>query len=216
MALPESIGFVDAASLACRYMTAFHGVVDQARVRGGEWVAVHGACGGMGLSVVEIAAAIGANVIAVDIDDEKLVRARELGAVHTVNAAHADPIGAIRELTRGGAHVSVDAVGTAEACRASVLSLGIRGRHLQLGHTTQAERGEVALPIDIMMIKELEFSSAFGMQAQRFGTMLNMIEAGRLQPGKVVSRTIGLHEVSDILKAMETYDTTGVVVIDRF
>ncbi|MFD9066266.1 alcohol dehydrogenase catalytic domain-containing protein [Kitasatospora purpeofusca] len=214
--VPEGVGFTDVAALACRYMTAFHGVVDQARVRGGEWVAVYGAGGGTGLSTVEIAAATGANVIAIDITDDKLDAARALGAVHTVNAAATDPVEAVKTLTGGGAHVSVDAVGIAAACRNSVLSLRTRGRHLQLGHTTAAEQGDVALPIDVMMVKELEFVSAFGMQGQRFGTMLNMIAAGRLSPGRIVSRTVGLHEASEVLESLETYGPTGVVVIDTF
>ncbi|MEL5955722.1 alcohol dehydrogenase catalytic domain-containing protein [Streptomyces sp. CLV115] len=214
--VPESVGFVDVAALACRYMTAFHGVVDQARVRGGEWVAVYGAGGGMGLSTVEVAAATGANVIAIDITDEKLEAARALGAVHTINAAKDEPTEAVKTLTMGGAHVSVDSVGIAEACRNSVLSLRTRGRHLQLGHTTAAEKGDVALPIDVMMVKELEILSAFGMQGQRFGTMLNMIAAGRLNPGRIVTRTVGLHEASGVLESLETYGPTGVVVIDEF
>ncbi|MFD5084517.1 alcohol dehydrogenase catalytic domain-containing protein [Kitasatospora sp. NPDC058406] len=214
--VPEGVDFVDVAALACRYMTAFHGVVDQARVRGGEWVAVYGAGGGMGLSTVEIAAATGANVIAIDIREDKLDAARALGAVHTVNAATDDPAEAVKTLTGGGAHVSVDAVGIAAACRNSVLSLRTRGRHLQLGHTTAAEQGDVALPVDVMMVKELEFLSAFGMQGQRFGTMLNMIAAGRLAPGRIVSRTVGLHEASEVLESLETYGPTGVVVIDSF
>ncbi|HWN36494.1 MAG TPA: alcohol dehydrogenase catalytic domain-containing protein [Pseudonocardia sp.] len=216
VALPESLSSTDAASLGCRYMAAFHGVVDQARVRGGEWVAVHGAGGGMGLAAVQIAAAVGANVIAVDISDTKLAAARELGAVHGVHAGRDEPAEAIKQLTRGGAHVSVDAVGIAATCRASVRSLRTRGRHLQLGHTTPAERGEVALPIDVMMIKELEFLGAFGMAGQRFATMLNMIEAGRLDPGKVVSGTVSLAQAGGVLRSMESYETLGVVVIDQF
>jgi threonine dehydrogenase-like Zn-dependent dehydrogenase len=136
--------------------------------------------------------------------------------VHTVNAARDEPAAAIIELTRGGAQVSVDAVGIAAACRASVRSLRIRGRHLQLGHTTPAEQGDVPLPIDIMMVKELEFLSGFGMAAQRFGTMLTMIETGRLAPGKVVSGTVGLDRAGAVLRSMEDYGTTGVVVIDQF
>ena len=216
VALPESLSSTDAASLGCRYMAAFHGLVDQARVRGGEWVAVHGAGGGMGLAAVQIAAAVGANVIAVDISEDKLTAARAMGAIHSVNATRDEPTEAIKDLTRGGAHVSVDAVGTAATCRASVGSLRIRGRHLQLGHTTPAERGEVGLPIDVMMIKELEFLSAFGMAGQRFATMLNMIEAGRLDPGKIVSATVSLEQASEVLRSMGSYDTLGVVVIDQF
>lgn len=67
-----------------------------------------------------------------------------------------------------------------------------------------------------MMIKELEFLSAFGMAGHRYGTMLNMIEAGRLAPGRVVSRTVGLDQAGEVLRSMEAYQTLGVVVIDRF
>lgn len=214
--LPESISFVEAAGMACRYIAAFHGVVDQVDVRGGEWVAVYGAGGGMGLSAVQIAAAVGANVIAVDIAEDKLATARNLGAVHTVDASTQEPVEAVRELTRGGAHVSVDAVGVAASCRNSVMSLRKRGRHLQLGHTTRVEQGEIAVPIDVMLLNELRMIGAFGMQGQRFGDMLAMVEAGRLKPGEVVSRTVGLEQVSDVLASMGSYDTTGLVVIDQF
>ncbi|MEV7600521.1 alcohol dehydrogenase catalytic domain-containing protein [Kitasatospora sp. NPDC089797] len=214
--VPDPLGFTEVAALSCRYMTAFHGVVDQARVRGGEWVAVHGAGGGMGLATVEIAAATGANVIAIDLTEEKLAAARALGAVHTVNATESDPVEAVQTLTHGGAHVSVDAVGIAEACRNSVRSLRTRGRHLQLGHTTGAEQGDVPLPVDVMLVKELEFRSAFGMQAQRFGTMLAMIESGRLHPGRIVSRTVGLGGAGTVLAELAAYGPTGVVVIDDF
>jgi D-arabinose 1-dehydrogenase-like Zn-dependent alcohol dehydrogenase len=214
--LPDQLDYVGAASLGCRYIAAFHGIVDQARVRGGEWVVVHGAGGGTGASAVQAAAAVGANVIAVDITAEKLAFARDLGAVHTIDAGQVDVVEAVRELTDGGAHVSVDAVGLAKTCRASVDSLRIRGRHLQVGHTTSAEGGTVALPIDVMMVKEVEFLSAFGMAAQRFDTMLAMIETGRLDPRRVVTRTVALSDASTVLASMATFDTQGVVVIDTF
>jgi len=118
--LPDSLSFVDSAGLACRYMAAFHGVIDHANVRGGEWVAVHG-CGGMGLSAVQIAAAIGARVIAVDIQSAALAAARELGAMHIIDARTADPVAAIQTPTQGGAQVSIDALGVETTCRNSVL-----------------------------------------------------------------------------------------------
>ena len=80
MRVPEALSSVDAASLGCRFMTAWAALHVHAGVRAGEWVAVHG-CGGVGLAAVMIAAAAGAQVIAVDIDERKLARARELGAV---------------------------------------------------------------------------------------------------------------------------------------
>ncbi|BDY31983.1 alcohol dehydrogenase catalytic domain-containing protein [Mycolicibacterium mageritense] len=216
VALPDSLGFVAAASLGCRYIAAFHGIVDQARVRPGEWVAIYGAGGGMGLSAVQVAAAAGANVIAVDISDDKLAAARRLGAVHTTTAAAPEAAAEIVELTGGGAHVSVDAIGLAQTCQASVRSLRTRGRHLQLGHTVAADGGQIAVPIDLMLIKELEFLSAFGMAGHQFGPMLAMIEAGRLNPDEVVSHTVGLDEVSSVLGSMESFGTAGVVVVDRF
>src|SRR2546429_6801282 len=175
--------------MGCRYMTAFHGVVDQAKVGAGEWVAVHG-CGGVGLSAVQIATALGANVIAVDVADEKLAFGKELGAVATGNATQGDPAAAILELTGGGAHVSIDALGIAATCRNSVNSLRKRGRHLQIGLTTQAEQGEVALPIDLIVLKEATIIGSCGMPAPRFGAMLQMVEAGQPRPGEVRPQTI--------------------------
>ena len=70
--LPDEVGYAEAASLGCRFITAFRGVVEQASVRPGDWLAVHG-CGGVGLSAVMIAASMGVNVIAVDIDDATLL-----------------------------------------------------------------------------------------------------------------------------------------------
>ena len=213
--LPESVGFVDAASMGCRFMTSFHAVVDQAKVQPGEWVAVHG-CGGVGLSAVQIATAIGANVIAVDVADDKLAFARELGAVATINATKDDPAGAIAGITHGGAQVSIDALGIAATCRNSIMSLRKRGRHLQIGLTSAAEKGEIAIPIDLMVLKELSFISSVGMAAPRFGHMLRMVEQGKLAPGKLVHRRISLEEVSGVLETMDSYANVGVTVIDKY
>lgn len=215
VALPESIPFVDAASMGCRYMTAFHAIVDQGNVRAGEWVAVHG-CGGVGLSAVQIAAAQGANVIAVDVSDDKLEAAKKEGAAHVINASKDEPIGAIMGLTGGGAHVSIDALGVAATCRNSVMSVRKRGRHVQVGLTSGAEKGEIALPIDIIVLKEVQILGSLGMQAPHFAGMLRMVEAGRLNPGKLVSKTIGLEGASAVLEAMDKYQTLGVTVIGKY
>lgn len=214
--LPESIGFVDAASMACRYMAAFHGVVNQAAVRGREWVAVYGAGGGMGLSAVQIAAALGANVIAVDVSERGLAAARGVGAAVTLNGKDGNAVEAIRSITKGGAQVSVDALGIAETCLSSVLSLRKLGRHVQLGHTTRKEAGYVPLPIDVILLNELRLFGTFGMPGQRFGTMLAMCDSGKLKPAQVVSERVGLEGITGVLERMGTYDTTGVIVIDSF
>jgi len=215
VSLPESIGFVEAASLGCRYMTCFQGLVDRAQVRAGEWVAVHG-CGGIGLSAVQISTALGANVIGVDISDEKLAFATRLGAVATVNATVQDPAGAIVELTKGGAHVSVDALGIAATCRSSILSLRKRGRHLQIGMTSSAEQGQISVPIDLLVLRECSIIGTNGMGAPGFGAMLQMVERGKLAPKELVHRTVPLEETGAVLESMDRYGTVGVTVINRY
>ena len=213
--LPEAIDFVAAAGLGCRYMTAFHGLYDQARLRPGEWVAILG-CGGIGLSAVQIAAAFGARVVAVDIDPAKLEKAKALGASATVLAGNADPVAAVREITGGGAHVAVDALGIAATCRNAVRSLRNRGRHLQIGMTSGAEKGEIALPIDQIVERELTVVGSSGMPVPRYDTMLAMIAAGKLDPGALVSRTIPLEEAGEVLAAMDDYATLGIPVIATY
>ena len=211
--VPDNMSLLDAASLGCRYMAAFHAVVEKANARGGEWVAVHG-CGGMGLSAVQIAAAIGAKVIAVDTSPLAREMAQALGAAYVLDPRDVNPVDAIRELTKGGTQVSIDALGIAETCLNSVLSLRKRGRHVQIGHTTRVEAGYVPLPIDVILLNELQLYGAFGLQGHRYGAMLAMCEAGLLDPGKVVSQTVGLDGITPVLEAMENYDTVGVVAID--
>jgi D-arabinose 1-dehydrogenase-like Zn-dependent alcohol dehydrogenase len=213
--LPESIAFVEAASLGCRFMTSFHGVVDRARVEAGEWVAVHG-CGGIGLAAIHIASALGANVIAVDIDDRKLTMARELGAQFAVNAAKDKAPEAVQQISQGGVHVSIDALGEAVTCINSIMSLRSRGRHLQIGLTTMKEKGQVAIPIDMLVTRELSVIGTIGMQPPRYPTMLRMVESGKLRPGRMVGRTVAIEEASDVLSSMTQYGTIGVTVINKW
>lgn len=212
--LPESISF-EAGALGCRFMTAFHGLVDQAKVEPGEWVAVHGS-GGLGLCVAHVASGIGARVIAVDIHDEPLQLAKEYGAEFTINGSKEDVVERIMEITDGGAHVSVDALGIATTCQNSVHSLRKRGRHLQLGLTSQDEKGKVELPVDLMVIKELEFIGSSNMPVTRFKAMLNMIESGVLQPEKMITRTVSIEEAADIIMDMEYYQTPGLTVVNQW
>ena len=214
--LPDGVSSVDMAGLGCRFMTSFHGLAHRADVEAGDWVTVHG-CGGVGLSAVHIADALGGNVVAVDLQDEKLSKAEELGAVETVNASeHDDVPGAVQEVIGGGADVSVDALGVAETCRNSVLSLGTRGQHVQIGLTTQEEEGMVTLPTDAMVMQEIEFVGSLGMPPTRYDEIFRMVSTGKLDPSAVVSGTIGLGGVNEKLEAMTDFGTVGIPVIDSF
>jgi D-arabinose 1-dehydrogenase-like Zn-dependent alcohol dehydrogenase len=212
--LPQSLDFVSAAGLGCRFITSFRGVVDQAAVQPGEWVAVF-ACGGVGLSAVNIAAGLGAKVIAVSRSAEKLRLATELGAMHTVTAGPEAP-DEIRDLTGGGAHVSVDALGAAATAVPAILSLRPRGRHLRLGGSNQSEQGQISLPVDVILFQELSVIGSFGMPAARFPLMLEMIESGALTPDVLVGDTVTLEDVSEVLSSMGRHDTVAMSVVTEF
>ena len=96
------------------------------------------------------------------------------------------------------------------------MSLRKRGRHLQIGLTSAAEKGEISLPIDLIVLKELSIIASLGMQAPRFPAMLHMVETGKLAPGKLVHRKIALEEAGDVLASMDRFATVGVTVIDRY
>ncbi len=215
VALPPALDFVTAASLGCRFATAFRAVVDQGRASAGQWVAVHG-CGGVGLSAVMIASAVGANVVAIDVTDDKLSLARSLGATTTINAAKvADVAAAVVEITGGGAHVSLDALGHPKTCFDSVANLRKRGRHVQIG-LMLAENSTPAIPMDRVIAYELEVLGSHGMQAHRYAAMLAMIASGKLAPERLVNKTVNLEQAIGVLTHMDRSVEPGIAVVTRF
>ncbi|MER5177114.1 zinc-dependent alcohol dehydrogenase family protein [Streptomyces sp. NPDC002896] len=213
VAVPEEMSFVTAAALGCRFATAFRAVVAQGRVAPGQWVAVHG-CGGVGLSAVMIAAASGARVVAVDISPQALDLARKLGAAECVDASAAgDVAGAVRELTGGGAHVSLDALGSPATCAASVGSLRRRGRHIQVGLLPSAA-GDPVVPMSRVIALELEVLGSHGMPAHAYAPMLELVRAGAVRPDLLVTSTIPLSAAPSALAAMGAAPGAGVTVIE--
>ena len=213
--LPEELDFVTAASLGCRFITSFRAVIAQGRTQPGDWVVVHG-CGGVGLSAVMIAQAMGARVIGVDIKPAALALAKSVGATHVLNSrAVPNVVEAIQELTGGGAHVSIDALGSSETCRNSVLCLRKRGRHVQVGLMV-ADYKDALIPMNLVIAKELELLGSHGMQAHRYPGMLDMIMSGRLQPKRLIGGTVSLEESLTALTSMTDFALTGVTVINRF
>jgi alcohol dehydrogenase len=176
---------------------------------------VHG-CGGVGLSAIMIANAAGANVIAVDISDSKLAFAKELGAVHAVNAMETqDVAGAVKEITGGGAHVSMDALGNPVTCFNSIANLRRRGRHLQVG-LMLGDHAHPSIPMDRVIAHELEIYGSHGMQAYRYPEMLEMIRVGKLAPERLIGNRISLDDAPDALTRMDRFDGLGISVVTSF
>ena len=200
--LPDAVDAVTAASLGCRFATAYRALTGHARLRPGEWLAVHG-CGGVGLSAVHIGAALGARVIAVDVAGAALDRARGLGAEHAIlSATNTDPAPVIHDLTSGGAHVSVDALGSAGTLASSVRSLRRRGRHVQVGLLLGAEAAP-PVPMDLVIARELEIYGSHGMAAGDYPSMLAQVADGTFRPGLLVGEVIGLEQAGPALAAMD-------------
>lgn len=200
--LPDGVDFVTAASLGCRFATAFRALTVHGRLGPRDWLAVHG-CGGVGLSAVMIGAALGARVVAVDVSSAALEQARGLGAEVVLDGGrHADVAERVREVTGGGVHVSLDALGSPSTAVASVLSLRRRGRHVQVG-LLLGEASTPPLPMDRVVAQELEVYGSHGMAAHEYPAMLAMIEDGILRPDRLVGEVIGLDAAGAALAAMD-------------
>ncbi len=213
--IPEEIDDITAATLGCRFITAFRAIVEQGKVTGGHYVAIHG-CGGVGLSAVMIANALGAQVIAIDINEEALVLAKELGAFATINAAQTtNVVDLVKSMTHGGAHVSLDALGSAGTCFNSVANLRKRGKHIQVGLMTGDHR-HPKVPMDLVLASELEIIGSHGMQAHKYPEMMAMIKNGKLHPEKLIEKTISLEDAIIALPNMDKFDHKGVLVINSF
>jgi D-arabinose 1-dehydrogenase-like Zn-dependent alcohol dehydrogenase len=213
--LPDELDVATAAALGCRYATAFRAVVQVGRVASGEWVAVHG-CGGVGLSAVQIAAAAGARVVAVDVSPGALELARALGAEVLVQAAadgSTDVPAVIADATGGGAHLSLDALGAAATCTSSLLSLRPRGRHVQVGLLPPA-LGRPEVPVDVVIARELQLLGSHGMAAHSYPALLGLVTAGRLDPAALITRRLDLDEAPAALAAVGA--SPGIAVVTSF
>jgi alcohol dehydrogenase len=213
VALPDDVDLVSAASLGCRFATAYRALVGRARLSDGEWLAVHG-CGGVGLSAVMIGVALGARVVAVDVSEAALALARDLGAEHVVDARTAgDTSAAVKDAIGGGTHVSVDALGSPQTAVASVRSLRRRGRHVQVG-LLLGEQSTPPIPMDLVLAKELDLYGSHGMAARDYPGMLDLVATGVLQPRRLVGAVIGLDEAGAALAAMgEPRPSAGMTVV---
>ncbi|MBZ9673997.1 zinc-dependent alcohol dehydrogenase family protein [Mesorhizobium sp. ES1-3] len=213
--LPDEMEFATAASLGCRFVTSFRAIVDQGRVTPGEWVAVHG-CGGVGLSAIMIASSMGANVIAIDLTEEKLDFAKKIGAVATINASTTpNVVKAVKQITNGGAHMSMDALGHPTTSFNSIANLRRRGRHVQVG-LMLGEHARPQVPMDKVIAFELEILGSHGMQAYRYPAMMEMIRHGQLKPELLVGKKISLDEAPAALMAMGGFEGIGIGVVTKF
>jgi alcohol dehydrogenase len=199
--VPDAMSFDVAASLGCRFATAYRAVVLVGRVLEGETVVVHG-CGGVGLAAVMVAASRGARVVAVDVSPASLELAASLGATTTLDAREVDVPAAVAELTGGGADVSIDAIGHESVVLQSLASLRTRGRHVQIGLVAGAGAPLAGL-MGTVIGAELQVLGSHGMAAHDYPPMMDEIASGRLRPDLLLRDVIGLDDVPSRLPGLD-------------
>lgn len=212
--LPDRLTPTVAAGLGCRVTTAWHALTGRAALQPGEWLAVHGT-GGVGLSAAILGAAMGARVIVVDVVQEKLDHAMGLGAEAAVNAREGDTAARIREITGGGAHVSVEALGIPETVNASIECLRPLGRHVQVGmpvgHTARME-----INMNAVYMGNIALYGTRGMPAWKYPSLLGLIDSGAVDMSPLIAREVGLSDVSAELRAFNGPTPPGVAVVTDF
>lgn len=213
--LPDAMDYAAAAGMGCRVTTAFRAVVDRAKTKQDEWLTVHG-CGGVGLSAIMIGAAIGARVLAVDVNPKALQIAQSLGANAIVDASQTSDVGAaVRDLTDGGSHVSLDALGITETFHNSLKSLRKMGRHVQIGMPLGRHATPELPLLELVYSRQITLHGTRGIGADRFAALFDMISAGRLDPERLITKRIGLSGLNEALHAMDSFQGYGVTVVDQ-
>ena len=211
VSVPDDVSLTTAAALGCRFATAYRALVARARLAPDEWVLVVGA-GGVGLSAVMVAAALGARVVAVDRNPDALAVATALGAEHVL-PADADVAGRVADLTDGGAHVSVDAVGSEQTSAVALLGLRRRGRMVQVGLLPGVE-GHPRVPLERAIAWELDLLGSHGMAASDYPAMMALVADGSLRPDLLLERTIDLAAAAELLPVFDTAPVAGITVVD--
>ncbi|NUP64289.1 MAG: S-(hydroxymethyl)mycothiol dehydrogenase [Nonomuraea sp.] len=204
-----------AGLLGCGVMAGIGAAINTAQVGRGDSVAVIG-CGGVGDAAIAGANLAGAaKIIAVDLDDRKLAKAREMGATHTVNSKEADPVEAIRELTGGfGADVVIEAVGRPETYKQAFYARDLAGTVVLVGVPTPEMKLELPL-LDVFGRGGSLKSSWYGdcLPSRDFPMLIDLHLQGRLPLDKFVTETIELTDVEKAFERMHHGDVLRSVVV---
>ncbi len=190
--LPEEIPLIEGAIIADATTTPFHAVVNRGQVKPGDKVVVFG-CGGIGLNVVQIAAAVGGQVIAVDLVDEKLEWAKKLGAQVALNASQYERIDKeIRKLTGGGADIGFEAIGNPTVQQQTFNSLRTGGRFVVVGFAAKP----MTLSTGKVMYREMEIIGSLGCRAVDYPRVLELARQGKIKVKELVTARFTLDDIN--------------------
>jgi 6-hydroxycyclohex-1-ene-1-carbonyl-CoA dehydrogenase len=206
--IPPEVPVEEACVIADALTTAFHAVTRRARVEAGETVVVYG-CGGLGLSVVQVCAQVGARVVAVDVDPRKLALATELGASITIDARDGDPAKRVRRETDGGADVAIEAIGLPKTQEQALASVRTGGRLVLLGFAGES----MSLAGGRVTYRELTVIGTLGCRPVDFPVVLELVRRGRLRITSLVTHRHSLERINDGFDALRRGEGVRHIVV---
>jgi len=209
--LPEDLPFEESSIIADAISTPFHAVKNRAQVQPGDSVVVFG-CGGVGINVVQIAAAVGGSVTAIDLVDSKLEVAKKLGAQNTINAKEMEDkalLKQIRSLTGGGADIAIEAIGNPKTIVLASNAVKPGGRHCQVGYT------HLDVPINAgrLMFREIEIRGSLGCRPVDYPKIIEMVRTGKIQLKPVVTHKFKLEDINDAFEVMRKGESLRSIIV---
>lgn len=197
--LPAAIPLEEAAVIADAMSTPYHAVKNRAQVRPGDTVVVFG-CGGVGINAVQLAAAAGGFVIAVDVSERKLEWARRFGAAAVINPQQVERVSKeVRRLTGGGADIAMEVIGNPKTIEEAFECVHIGGRLVVVGYTAEA----VSIVAGKIMFKEIEILGSLGCRPCDYVPLIRMVERGRLKLKELVTHRFALEEIGQAFAVMK-------------
>lgn len=204
--LPKEIPLQEGSIIADAISTPYHAVKNRAEVRPGDSVVVFG-CGGVGMNVVQVAAAVGGLVIAVDISDKKLELARTFGAVATVNPGKVEKPGKeIKKMTGGGADIAIEAIGNPATIQAAFGTLRKGGRLVVVGYSAD----DIKLSAARIMYFEMEVRGSLGCRPVDYPRLIEMCRMKKIKVAEQVTHRFPLSGINDAFDLLRSHDESAL------
>jgi 6-hydroxycyclohex-1-ene-1-carbonyl-CoA dehydrogenase len=209
IALPPEIPLVEGAIIADATTTPFHAVVNRGQVKPGDTVVVFG-CGGIGLNCVQIAAAVGGQVIAVDIAEHKLEWARKLGAKATVNPKAVERLDKeLRQLTGGGADVAFECIGNPLTQEQAFNAVRAGGRLVVVGSSDKP----MSLNTGKVMFREIEIMGSLGCRTVDYARVLELARQGKIKVAELVTAKFPLDRINEAFDVLRRGEGVRSVIV---
>lgn len=200
--LPKEISLQEGCIIADAISTPYHAVKNRGEVKGGDTVVVFG-CGGVGINVVQVAAAFGGVVIAVDISDKKLEWAKTFGASYTVNPRKVENIAKeIKRLTNGGANVAFEVIGKPQTIETAFGTLRKGGRLVVVGYSAE----DIKLSVAKIMYFEMEVRGSLGCRPVDYPRLIELCRIGKIKVKELVTQKFPLERINDAFELLRNHD----------